>query len=213
MTGKRAVNKAGDLTRERVVEAAQALVHAAGVDSLSMRQLAGELGVTATALYYHVGSKDALLDEVFCALMKTADREPGALPWDVALEDLLVRLQYLAAGYPGIQRWMADHLESRATLSWMEMILKILKSGGFSDEHAVIAMNVVGFYNSPVPLRAHGPIQTGPWEDTHSEAIALTMQSIGEGFPNLKSALPYLRPPHEGTFRSGLKSLIVGLER
>ena len=50
------------LSREAVVETALTLVTAHGVDALTMRRLATELGTAVTAIYWHVGNRDALLD-------------------------------------------------------------------------------------------------------------------------------------------------------
>jgi AcrR family transcriptional regulator len=50
------------LSRDAVVETALRLVIAHGVDALTMRRLATELGTAVTAIYWHVGNRDALLD-------------------------------------------------------------------------------------------------------------------------------------------------------
>ncbi|HEV2872582.1 MAG TPA: TetR family transcriptional regulator, partial [Actinomycetota bacterium] len=50
------------LSKERVLGAAVALADAQGVEALSMRKLAQELGVVPMALYKHVANKDELLD-------------------------------------------------------------------------------------------------------------------------------------------------------
>src|SRR5690242_1354953 len=50
------------LSRERVLAAAVALADAEGVPALTMRRLAGELGVEAMSLYYHLPGKTGLLD-------------------------------------------------------------------------------------------------------------------------------------------------------
>ncbi|HEY6737567.1 MAG TPA: TetR family transcriptional regulator, partial [Actinopolymorphaceae bacterium] len=50
------------LTRERVLDAALALVDREGLAALSMRRLGAELGVEAMTLYHHVANKAALLD-------------------------------------------------------------------------------------------------------------------------------------------------------
>ena len=50
------------LSRDRVLRAAVALADKAGIESLSMRKLAQELGVVPMALYKHVANKDELLD-------------------------------------------------------------------------------------------------------------------------------------------------------
>jgi AcrR family transcriptional regulator len=52
------------MSRERIIDAAVALVEAGGVDELSMRKLAAELGVAPTTIYWHVGDRDAVLDAV-----------------------------------------------------------------------------------------------------------------------------------------------------
>ena len=43
--------------RERVVNTARALIEGGGVDAVSMRKLAAEMGVAPTAVYWHVGSR------------------------------------------------------------------------------------------------------------------------------------------------------------
>ena len=53
------------LTQEAIVDAALEVLDADGLDLLSMRHVARTLGTTAGALYWHVGSKDGLLDLMF----------------------------------------------------------------------------------------------------------------------------------------------------
>lgn len=50
------------VARDHVVDVALDLVQAEGIDALTMRRLAGELGLAVTAIYWHVGDKQALLD-------------------------------------------------------------------------------------------------------------------------------------------------------
>jgi AcrR family transcriptional regulator len=60
------------LTRDRIVDTARSMIEVGGLDSVSLRRLAGALGVTAPALYAHVTDKDDLLRAV-------AEREFDAL--------------------------------------------------------------------------------------------------------------------------------------
>jgi TetR/AcrR family tetracycline transcriptional repressor len=55
--------------RDRIVAAARALIEAGGVDALSMRKLAADVGVAPTAIYWHVGSRDDLLNAVLDAMI------------------------------------------------------------------------------------------------------------------------------------------------
>jgi len=50
------------VSRDHVVGVALDLVQAEGIDALTMRRLASELGLAVTAIYWHVGDKQALLD-------------------------------------------------------------------------------------------------------------------------------------------------------
>ena len=54
---------------ERIVAAARALIEAGGVEALSMRKLAAEVGVAPTAIYWHVGSREDLLNAVLDAMV------------------------------------------------------------------------------------------------------------------------------------------------
>jgi AcrR family transcriptional regulator len=52
---------------ERIVETARGLVRAGGAEALSMRKLSAELGVAPTAIYWHVGDREKLLNAVLDA--------------------------------------------------------------------------------------------------------------------------------------------------
>jgi len=56
-------------TRQRLVDAARALVESGGPGALSMRKVAAEVGVAPTAIYWHVGGREALLGAVLDALI------------------------------------------------------------------------------------------------------------------------------------------------
>jgi TetR/AcrR family transcriptional regulator, tetracycline repressor protein len=61
--------RARPLTKDAVVDAALRIVEDAGVDALTMRRLADELGAAVTAIYWHVGNRDALLDELVARIL------------------------------------------------------------------------------------------------------------------------------------------------
>lgn len=72
------------LSRDRIVAAALALVDAEGLDAVSTRRLATELGVSGPALYNHFATKDELIDAVVDSVLGEVDidvlREPPAGP-------------------------------------------------------------------------------------------------------------------------------------
>ncbi|MDW3220257.1 MAG: TetR family transcriptional regulator [Acidimicrobiales bacterium] len=97
-TGRRA-----GLDRDDMVAAAIALVEAEGVDALTMRRLAGALGVTTNTVYWHVGNRDELILEIIRANAERVAAVPidGATPrervfsaarhlWDIAMQNRAV---------------------------------------------------------------------------------------------------------------------------
>lgn len=60
------------LDRQQVVDEALSLLDDKGLESLSLRALAGRLGVQAPTLYWHIGSKAELLDALANAIMDDA---------------------------------------------------------------------------------------------------------------------------------------------
>jgi AcrR family transcriptional regulator len=71
----RASTRHAGIERDDVVATALRIVEESGADALSMRKLAAELGVTATTIYWHVGSRD---DVVIAAIQLLAERQAEA---------------------------------------------------------------------------------------------------------------------------------------
>ena len=65
------------LNGDRVLRAAVALADQAGIEALSMRKLAEELGVVPMALYKHVASKEELLDGMIVIVIGEVDPPAG----------------------------------------------------------------------------------------------------------------------------------------
>jgi TetR/AcrR family transcriptional regulator, tetracycline repressor protein len=60
--------------RQRLIDAGRGLVEAAGPGALSMRKVAAEVGVAATAIYWHVGSREELLGAILDAMIADLPR-------------------------------------------------------------------------------------------------------------------------------------------
>src|SRR5688572_5528682 len=69
------------LTRERVLHAALQIVDSEGLDALSMRRLAAELGVQAMSLYSHLADKKALLDGLQEIVLRQMPPAPPKGDW------------------------------------------------------------------------------------------------------------------------------------
>jgi AcrR family transcriptional regulator len=129
------------LTRERVVDEALAIIAHDGANALTMRRLAARLGVVPGALYHHVRNKqqlqDLLLDNVLAEIDLQLD---PALGWSEQLKVLANRLRQVLEAHPGI----AGILKTRDplgphSLALAEAFLSPLQTAGFGDREAGLA--------------------------------------------------------------------------
>jgi AcrR family transcriptional regulator len=89
------------LTRDELLDAALAIVDSEGLAALTMRRLAGAVGVEAMSLYHHVPHKEALLDGVV-ERMRSEMQLPETAPddWADALEAIFVEYRRVLTAHP-----------------------------------------------------------------------------------------------------------------
>ena len=90
----------GRLTRDLICEAALEAIDEAGLESVSMRMLANALGVKASSLYYHFGSKDQLMTGVAEFLYRKLGRPPGGGDWADQVKGTFVQLRDFIQAHP-----------------------------------------------------------------------------------------------------------------
>jgi AcrR family transcriptional regulator len=129
------------LTRERVVTEALAIIAEDGVQALSMRRLAARLGVVPGAVYHHVRNKQQLQDLVLDNVLAEVDLQlDPALGWSEQLKVLAHRLRQVLEAHPGV----AGILKTRDplgphSLALAEAFLSPLQTTGFGDREAGLA--------------------------------------------------------------------------
>ena len=139
------------LSKERVLRAAVDLADKGGIESLSMRKLAQELGVEAMSLYNHVRNKDDILDGVVDVVVGEIQIPPETSDWKTSLRQTVLSARGALLRHP----WAPRVIESRknpspATFQYFESVIGILRKGGFSVDlthHALHALGsrVLGF--------------------------------------------------------------------
>ncbi|WP_149263210.1 TetR/AcrR family transcriptional regulator [Actinomadura sp. K4S16] len=212
------------LSRRRVLRAAAGLADRDGLDSLTMRRLAQEVGVEAMSLYHHVANKEAVfdglvevvLDEIMAAV-EEADAPPPERDWRAAL-----RARILAAREVLLRhRWAPQLIATRPTMSpaviaYYDHVVGLLRAGGFSFDLAHRALHVLG-------SRALGFAQElfQPGDAPADDAAA--MEQMADRFPNLAGMLAdAVHDDPDGTlgfcddqfeFEFALDLILEGLER
>jgi AcrR family transcriptional regulator len=91
----------GELDRARVVAALRTLARRVGVQGVTMRELAAELGAAVPSVYYHVAGKQAALDLLAeSVLAEIPIFESG--PWDTRLTELYCAAREVILAIPGV---------------------------------------------------------------------------------------------------------------
>jgi TetR/AcrR family tetracycline transcriptional repressor len=126
------------LTRSAVVDRALALADASGLDSLTIRKLTTELGVTPMALYWHFRGKDELLEGLAERVWSEIDTSvDAALPWPDQLRALLTSLIGVLRAHPAAPQLLAQsEKSSEAAMNATEAALGLLRTAGFSPQDA-----------------------------------------------------------------------------
>jgi AcrR family transcriptional regulator len=145
MTEQREVPRRDPLSRDRVLRAAVRLADQDGVDTLSMRNLAQQLGVVPMALYKHVTGKEELLDGMVEVIVGEIDLPALERDWKDAVRQriLSARRALLAHG------WASEVIESRTVatpvvLDYLESLMGMFRSGGLSVDLTHHAMHALG---------------------------------------------------------------------
>ena len=88
------------LTKERILRTAVALADEGGVDSLSMRRIAQELGVVPMALYKHVANKDEMLDGMVDVVVGEIDPPLADADWKTAIRERVLSARRALLRHP-----------------------------------------------------------------------------------------------------------------
>jgi len=130
---------AARLSKAAVVQRALALADELGLEALTIRRLAQDLGVTPMALYWHFRSKEELLaglgDQVWAEI--DADVDPAA-DWPAQLRGLMESLVAVLRGHPSASQLLmaGQKLHGEASIAVTETALAVLARAGFSPAQA-----------------------------------------------------------------------------
>jgi AcrR family transcriptional regulator len=127
------------LTQEAIVRAAIAVLDADGLDRLSMRHVARTLNTGAATLYWHVGSKDGLLDLVFDHIIGEQEvPDPDPERWQEQLREVARTMRATLLRHRDVVRLSIGRFAMGPNaLRYGDRLLGILRAGGVPPELAV----------------------------------------------------------------------------
>jgi AcrR family transcriptional regulator len=129
-----------------VLRAAVAFADDTGIEALSMRSLAQELGVVPMALYKHVANKEELLDGMVDVIVGEIDPPTYGADWKTAVRHRILSARRALLRHP----WAPQVIESRTqatpvVLDYMDSLMGMFRTGGFSIDlthHAMHALSI-----------------------------------------------------------------------
>ncbi len=207
------------LTRERVVAEALAVIAQDGVQALTMRRLAARLGVVPGALYRHVRNKQQLHDLVLDNVLAEVDLHlDPSLRWTKQLELLAHRLRQVLEDHPGV----AGILKTRDplgphSLALAEAFLSPLRAAGFAERDAGLAFFLlvdytIGFAVGSTPTSVNEQRVRDP--ATRAQLHQFFRSLPPDRFPTLVALGEHVWVDNrDQRFTAGLHVLVSGLER
>jgi AcrR family transcriptional regulator len=205
------------LTQEQVVKRAVGLMAEAGLEALTLRRLAAELGVSAPTLYWHVRDKRQLLDLMAEALVAKGDRSTapahGQPWWDWLAER--ARVQYRAlVSHRDAALVVAGNRPTEARLPEIEQVVASLVVVGFPPAEALRTILSIGNYVIGCAVERQAEAARPP--DPERDARLLARIREAGDLPALTAAMAGLGDPGspataDASFEHGLALLIAGI--
>ncbi len=212
------------LTREQIVQAAIDLMDTDGLEGLNMRSLGARLDSAATAVYWHVGSKENLIslasdkawNEIALPDLTRIDWRTAATSTATALHAMLTRHPWL------VQAFGAYVTYGPGKARYDDCTLGIYEAAGFSAAQADQAAAAVFTYvlgNALGPAAASSLTRKlardgGNARERMRRRMAKATQ-VATTFPRLRARLgtaaaSYAAPP-DNSFEFGLRAILDGV--
>ncbi len=211
-----------------MLRAAIAVADQGGIEALTMRKLAQELGVEAMSLYYHVTNKDQVLDGVVDVIISEINAAvtpievlAGAADWKTVMRTRILTARSILLQHP----WAPEVIESRTNMSlsimsYFEGFLGLFRSGGFSYDQAHHAMHALGSRALGFSQELFKPDNEDPDADETAAALLEEMASLLPNLVAMMSEIAHDDPDStlgwcddQTEFEFGLDLILDGLDK
>ena len=197
------------------MEAAVTLADAGGFESLTMRNLADELGAAPMALYRHVANKEDLLDDMVDVVF--GEMYPPAIEgdWKTELRERGISARVTLQRHPLAVGLMETRMHpGPASALHHNATMGCLREAGFPFRDAVHVYSLLDSYTYGFALQE----QTIPFEtpEQSAEMAKTTVGERGAEYPYLAEVVVELGKrgyDYAEEFEFGLEFILDGLER
>jgi TetR/AcrR family tetracycline transcriptional repressor len=209
-----------NLTPRAVVEGALSLADSEGLEAVTIRRLAKELGVSPMALYWHFRGKDELLDGIVDRIYEEIDPTlDDSATWQEQMRALLGSMVDALRAHPSTAILLSTRsTSSESSLRATEVALDILRRGGFSPTEATQvarhALSTVTNLISGVPGAMTRGKKAGELMHARRRARVFLESLPPERYPRLVEAAGPLSECEDpdAYYAFGLDLLLAGIE-
>ncbi|WP_430780881.1 TetR/AcrR family transcriptional regulator [Actinoplanes sp. G11-F43] len=213
------------LSREQIVRSAIELLDAEGATGLSMRRLGARLGSGATSLYWHVATKDDLLELAVDEVMgEVYVPEAGDAPWRVGISVMANGIRSMLLRHP----WVIGLLGVRPTigpnvLRMSNRTVALFSAAGFrgpdlSHASSLITAHVIGSATTEAAVASAVRRSGQPAADLRA-SLQPYMEKVAREHPEYDSwrqedGVAEMRPDEvfAQSFEFGLERILDGLD-
>ena len=207
------------VTPDRIADAALRVIDAEGLDGLTVRRLAQELGVGTMTLYWYVKNKDEVLDLVADRMLAGIAIPPPDVDWQVAAREVATDVRAAALRHAAAVPIMVGRGSFGPNgLGLTEQSLRVFAAAGFDDDDAADAYFAISnfVWGFCAQQTASASLSSRPGFDVKAY-YGMVRQYIenlpADRYPNLqRSAQRIFNASLDERFRFGLDCLIAGLE-
>jgi TetR/AcrR family transcriptional regulator, tetracycline repressor protein len=205
------------VTRDDVIHTAIQLLQEVGLDGLTLRRLATELGISAPTLYWHVRDKRELLDLMSEQMIRDhrAQQAPMAegLEWHEIIAEGARRQFAAINAYRDGARVVAGNRPTEAQLPMIERYMRLWVSAGFPPEEALASILAMGDFINGSALEHQAELERSRLQD--QERQKQVWKNLDD-YPTMKAAAK-ARMDSKGerptSFEHGLGLFIAGLRQ
>ncbi|OSC27345.1 hypothetical protein B8W69_14240 [Mycobacterium vulneris] len=199
-----------ELTHERIVDAAAAVIAADGFGGLSMRKLGDRLGCAAMSLYRYFPTKEDLLSVLADRLVTEVELAGRELPWDARIVDYFIKVEQLFRRHPELAEISArQHLNSTAAFRGVEMVLGALREAGLDSEQAVSAWYALTFFTAGFAQRRAAEVADRDRDGGRRRRIGALPRDEFKHFSEI--AAMYASGLSDRDFESALRVVLAGV--
>lgn len=196
----------GNLSRERIAQAALALIDREGLDALSLRTLASDLGCEAMSLYHHVRNKSDLLDAVVDVLLQEWAMPPlDSAPPRALLLQITDAYRAMARRHPRAFVLLTNRrFNTPVGLGALEHVLQVLMRAGLSPRQAAAGFRMIGYFLNGMGLAEVAVLAIG--EEPRPQVL---VDDAPPSYPAIAQAGPWLGPKGlDAHYQAGLDALL-----